>query len=157
MIVPEERFMLAAIEQANLARERGDYAIGVVIVWDGEIYSRGANMTKTSQDPTNHAEIVAIREAVKKLGLRHLEGAILYSTNEPCIMCSGASVWAKLAGIIYGSRWEDMRDYANRNSNDDYRWRTIELSCREVISKSPEKIEVIGGFMREECLKLFHH
>lgn len=156
MIVPEKRFMLAAIEQANIARKRGDYAIGAVIVRDGEIYSRGANETKTAQDPTNHAEIISIRNAVNLSGNRHLEGCILYTTNEPCVMCSGAVVWAKLSGIVYGSTWEDMRDYSEKNSNGHYLWRTISISSREVINQSDEKIEVVGPFMREECLKLFH-
>ncbi|HLC77747.1 MAG TPA: nucleoside deaminase [Candidatus Nanoarchaeia archaeon] len=156
MIELKAEFMFEAIKQAKIAKEKGDYAIGAVIVRSGEIYSRGANMTKTSQDPTCHAEIIAIREATHLLGHRHLEGCVLYSTNEPCAMCSSASVWAKLDGIVYGSRWEDMRDYSIDNANGDYLWRTIGISCNEVIGKSNEGIEVIGDFMREECLKLFH-
>ncbi|MBI3623072.1 nucleoside deaminase [Candidatus Pacearchaeota archaeon] len=156
MIEPREEFMFEAILQANLARERGDYAIGAVIVNDCKIIFSSGNKSKTYENPTKHAEIIAISEASRILGRRHLNDGILYTTNEPCVMCTGAAVWAKLRGIVYGSRWEDMRDYAQKYANESYLWRTIDIPCKYVIEKSSEQIEVVGDFMREECLKLFH-
>ena len=156
MIKPKKEFMLAAISQANFAREKGDYAIGAVIVKDDKIYSVGYNQSKISQNPIFHAEIVAIMNATKIANNRHLEDCILYTTHEPCPMCAGASVFAKLRGIVYGARFEDMRNYRLSNSNGDYLWRTVDISCEEVIRKSAENIEIVKEFMREECLTLFH-
>ena len=89
---PEKRLMQAAIEEAVKARKSGDYAIGAVIVKDGEIIARSPNRTKTDQDPTQHAELSVIREATKVIGHRHLHECIMYTTHEPCPMCSAAAV-----------------------------------------------------------------
>jgi len=148
--------MLAAIEEANNSRMQGDYAIGAVIAKGNEILVRVTNRSKLDQDATAHAEVRAIREASRALKTRYLEGCILYTTHEPCPMCASAAVWAKLKGIVFGARMLDMSDYHLKNGNDEWKWRVIAITCREVLEKGDPKIELIEDYMRDECLTLFH-
>lgn len=156
MIEPKREFMLAAIEEAKKAREENDYQIGAVIVKDDKILSKGMNGVRRYQDPTCHAEIEAIRQATHFEKNRHLSGAVLYTTHEPYPMCVTAAIYAKLEGIIYGAEMEDMKNYAINNGNDKWVWRVVDVKSREIAEKGNPKIEIIGPFMREECLKLFH-
>jgi tRNA(adenine34) deaminase len=95
--------MEAALEEAGRARDAGEVPIGAVIVRDGEIVGRGFNQPISSGDPTAHAEIVAIRAAARTLGNYRLTGATLYVTIEPCLMCVGALVHARIATLVYGA------------------------------------------------------
>ena len=99
--------MLEALKEAEKAREKGEIPIGAVIVKDGEIIGRGHNLTETEKDPTAHAEIVAIRQAGRKLGetlgWRRLTGCSMYVTVEPCSMCAGAIVWARIEKLYIGT------------------------------------------------------
>jgi tRNA(adenine34) deaminase len=88
MTHPVKKFMHLAIEEAQKAKANGDYAIGAVIVKNGSVLAKGTNRVKLDNDPTHHAEIVAIREATKQLNSRHLEESVLYTTHEPCPMCA---------------------------------------------------------------------
>ena len=101
---PDERFMRAALEQALEAGRRGEVPVGSVVVVDDEIVGAGFNQPIGGQDPTAHAEIVAMREAAKRLGNYRLRGATLYVTIEPCQMCVGAMVHARVARVVYGTR-----------------------------------------------------
>ena len=157
MLQPQKKFMEAAIEQALLARQKGDYSIGAVVVKDGEIVGRGMNRAKIDQDPIQHAEIVAIREAAKNLNSRFIEGCVLYTTHEPCPMCASAAVWAKMKGIVYGAKMEDMAEFCAKNANKEWTWRTIKISTQEVLAKSEPTLELEKEFMRDACLKLFHN
>ena len=105
---PHKQFMKLAIDQAKHACTNGDYAIGAVIVKDNKVIAIASNKVRIQEDATCHAEMIAIRKAAKLLNSRHLLGCILYTTNEPCPMCTSASVWAKLDGIVWGTRMEDM-------------------------------------------------
>ena len=96
--------MRAALEQALEAGRRGEVPVGAVVVVDGEIVGAGFNQPIGGQDPTAHAEIVAMREAAKRLGNYRLGGATLYVTIEPCQMCVGAMVHARVARVVYGTR-----------------------------------------------------
>lgn len=100
--------MLEALREAEKARDKGEIPIGAVIVKDGEIIGRGHNLTETEKDPTAHAEIVAIRQAAKKLGKelgwRRLTGCDMYVTMEPCSMCAGALVWARIERLFIGTQ-----------------------------------------------------
>lgn len=156
MLYPVRKFMEAAIEEAVMSREAGDYAIGAVIVNNGIILARGGNRVKRDTDPTAHAEMVAIREAATALDTRHLEGGILYTTHEPCSMCTTAAVWAKMDGIVYGARIEDMVQYREAMGNDEWQWRTIDIHTSEVIERGDQELKLVEGFMIEECRKLFH-
>ena len=98
--------MLEALKEAEKAREKGEIPIGAVIVKDGEIIGRGHNLTETEKDPTAHAEIVAIRQAGRKLGETlgwRLTGCSMYVTVEPCSMCAGAIVWARIEKLYIGT------------------------------------------------------
>lgn len=149
--------MVKAITYAKRAQRNGDYAIGAVIVKDGVIIAASENRSKQDQNPVAHAEILAIIKAAAKVKHRHLSGCILYTTHEPCPMCVSLCVFARLKGIVYGARINDMADYRSRGANGQYLWRTIDISCTEIVQKSGEPIEVIGDFMRDECLRLFHN
>jgi tRNA(Arg) A34 adenosine deaminase TadA len=148
--------MQLAIKEAIKTRQKGDYAIGAVIVKDGKILAKAGNRIKLDIDPTQHAEIVAIRKASKLLGTRHLEGCILYTTHEPCPMCASAIIWAKMKGVVFGSNIADMYDYKVKNGNGSWSWRTIDISAKKIIEKGDPKPFVIANFMRKECKNLFH-
>ena len=98
-----ERFMQLALEQARLAWAEGEVPVGAVVVKDGEVIAAGYNQPIGRHDPTAHAEIVALRAAAEKLGNYRLPGCELYVTLEPCIMCSGAMMHARLARVVYAA------------------------------------------------------
>ena len=101
--MPDQQFMQRALEQAQLAWERGEVPVGAVVVKDGAVIATGFNQPIASHDPTAHAEIVALRSAADKLGNYRLPGCELYVTLEPCVMCSGAMMHARLARVVYGA------------------------------------------------------
>src|SRR5438128_9978174 len=98
-----EQLMAAALAQAALAREAGEVPIGAIVAIDGEIVGRGFNQPIAAGDPTAHAEIVAIREAARRAGNYRLSGATLCVTIEPCLMCVGAMVHARIGVLVYGA------------------------------------------------------
>lgn len=157
MFKPKKEFMLKAIKQATLGRKAGDYGIGAVIIKDNKIIASSNSRSKRDENPVAHAEILAIIKASKILKNRHMPECILYSTHEPCPMCASVAVFARLKGIVYGARIEDMKNYRLANNGSSYLWRTIDISCEEVINKSTEKINLIKDFMRNECKDLFHN
>jgi tRNA(adenine34) deaminase len=95
--------MAAALEEARRARDRGEVPIGAVIAVEGEIVACGFNQPIGSGDPTAHAEIVAIREAARRVGNYRLTGATLAVTIEPCLMCVGALVHARIGTLVFGA------------------------------------------------------
>ncbi|HEY4477303.1 MAG TPA: nucleoside deaminase [Candidatus Paceibacterota bacterium] len=153
----KKEHMLEAIRQAKQAEKEGDYAVGAVLTKGSKIIASCGNRSKRDESPIAHAEVLAIVQACQLFKSRHLAACILYVTHEPCPMCSSVAVWAKLKGIVYGARIEDMRNYRQSNGNDKWLWRTIEIPCEEIIAKSTEKIEIIKDFMRDECISLFHN
>jgi tRNA(adenine34) deaminase len=100
----DEAFMREALELAMKAAQAGEVPVGAVVVKDGAIVGRGFNRPITSSDPTAHAEVVALREAAAAEGNYRLPGCELYVTLEPCAMCVGAMVHARIARIVYGAR-----------------------------------------------------
>ena len=99
----DEAFMREALAQAQRAWEQGEVPVGAVVVKDGVVIARGYNQPIGKHDPTAHAEIVALRAAAEALGNYRLPGCELYVTLEPCVMCSGAMMHARLARIVYGA------------------------------------------------------
>ena len=97
------RFMEAALALAREARERQEVPVGAVVALDGAIVGRGYNQPIGASDPTAHAEIVAMRDAAQRLGNYRLTGATLYVTIEPCQMCVGAMIHARIARVVYGT------------------------------------------------------
>ena len=95
--------MTLALKEANKAREIDEVPIGCAIVKDNKVIARGHNLRESKQDPTLHAEMVAIRKASKKLKSWRLEGCDIYVTIEPCIMCSGAIIQSRIKTVIYGA------------------------------------------------------
>jgi tRNA(adenine34) deaminase len=95
--------MVAALAQAELAGEAGEVPIGAIVSIDGEIVGRGFNQPIRAADPTAHAEIVALRDAARRVGSYRLSGATLCVTIEPCLMCVGALVHARIGTLVYGA------------------------------------------------------
>jgi tRNA(adenine34) deaminase len=101
--MPDNDFMQAALAEARLAAEAGEVPIGAVVACEGEIVARGQNRVLRDLDPTAHAEIVALRSASAALGNYRLNGCTLYVTLEPCAMCAGAMIHARLARLVYAA------------------------------------------------------
>lgn len=99
-----ERWMRLALEQADAAAAVGEVPVGAVVVAEGKVIGLGFNQPIRSHDPTAHAEIVALRQAAAQLGNYRLPGTTLYVTVEPCSMCAGAMVHARIAGLVFGAR-----------------------------------------------------
>ena len=98
-----EALMAVALEEAHRARAAGEVPIGALVALDGAIVGRGFNQPISSGDPTAHAEIVAIRDAARRTGNYRLTGAVLCVTIEPCLMCVGALVHARIGTLVYGA------------------------------------------------------
>ena len=131
-------YMRAALTQATEAKRRGEVPVGAVIVVDDAVVGEGFNQPIGAQDPTAHAEIVAIRAAARRLGNYRLTGATLYVTIEPCQMCVGAMVHARVARLVYGTR--------------EPKAGAIESAMRA--HEHPalnHRVEVLGGVLEEEC------
>jgi tRNA(adenine34) deaminase len=101
--LPDERYMRDALASARRALAHGDVPVGAAVVKDGVVIARGRNAREKDGDPTAHAEIVAIRRAARRLGSWRLSGCTLYVTLEPCAMCAGAMVLARLPRLVYGA------------------------------------------------------
>ncbi|OUV78730.1 MAG: tRNA-specific adenosine deaminase [Acidimicrobiaceae bacterium TMED130] len=99
----DEEMMRMAIAEARLAEEHGDIPIGAIVVLNDEVLSSRHNERELQNDPTAHAEMLAIRDAAKALGTSRLDGAILVSTLEPCPMCAGAALLARVSRVIFGA------------------------------------------------------
>jgi tRNA(adenine34) deaminase len=99
----DERWMEEALRCAQRALEAGEVPVGAVVVSEGQIVGRGWNRNLTDNDPTAHAEIVALREAGRNLGNHRLGGCELFVTIEPCAMCAGATIHARIRRLIYGA------------------------------------------------------
>ncbi|MYN25147.1 tRNA adenosine(34) deaminase TadA [Duganella levis] len=137
-MVSDTAFMQLALEQAQQAWDLGEVPVGAVVVKDGEVIAVGCNQPIGKHDPTAHAEIVALRAAAEKLGNYRLPGCELYVTLEPCVMCSGAMMHARLAKVVFGA--SDPKTGA----------------CGSVLNLFEQgqlnhHTEIVGGVMAEEC------
>lgn len=97
-------YMRRALSLAQAAAQAGEVPVGAVIVLDGEVVAESGNRSIAGVDPTGHAEVLAIRAAAKRLATHRLDGATLYVTLEPCLMCCGAILNARIARLVYGTR-----------------------------------------------------
>jgi guanine deaminase len=141
-----EAVMRIALEEATTSRQEGNKGYGAVVVLGQRILSRTHDTATTQHDPSLHAEVNAIRTAVQVLADTNLSGAILFSTCEPCPMCSSLAVWANLTTIVYGASIEETAALGKAR---------IHVSAADIVAQSPATIEVIGGVLREECLVLY--
>ena len=138
----DEKFMRLAIEQAQIAGRMGEVPIGAVITdGSGNIVSSGYNLREAGNDPTAHAEVIAIRKAGEVFGSWRLEGATLYVTIEPCLMCLGAVILARIGRLVFGAR--DPKAGAVFSVYD------IGNDCR-----LNHTVEVAEGVCTEECSSL---
>lgn len=137
--VTDEDFMRAALDLADAAEKQGEVPVGAVVVHDGRIVGRGANSPIALSDPTAHAEILALRDAGQTLGNYRLEGATLYVTVEPCAMCAGALVAARISRLVFGTR--DLRFGAVRSK--------FRLADSDLLN---HRVEVVEGVLAGECL-----
>src|SRR5437660_12703428 len=96
-------WMELALEQAQLAAEAGEVPVGALVIKDGTIVGQGHNRNLLENDPTAHAEIVALRQAAARLGNHRLTGCVLFATIEPCTMCAGAMIHARIGRLVYGA------------------------------------------------------
>jgi tRNA(adenine34) deaminase len=99
----DDRFMREALDEGRRAAEHGDVPIGAAVVRDGVVVARAGNRRELDADPTAHAEVIAIREAARELGRWRLSDCALYVTVEPCAMCAGAAVLARIALVVFGA------------------------------------------------------
>jgi tRNA(adenine34) deaminase len=129
----DERFMREALAQAQEARRRGEVPVGAVVVLDGNVIGAGFNQPIAAHDPTAHAEIVALRAAAQRVANYRLTGATLYVTIEPCQMCVGAMVHARVARVVYGAR--EPKRSSPQCARTSIRRSTIGWSRREACSK----------------------
>ena len=145
----DERFMRLALAEAEKAAAIGETPVGAVLVAGGEVLAAAHNMRETWQDPAAHAELLAIREASARLGRWRLSDATLYVTLEPCLMCAGALVLARVGRLVYGCRdpkagalgsvYDVVRD---GRLNHTYRITpgVLEAECSEVLRRFFEKL-----------------
>jgi tRNA(adenine34) deaminase len=131
-------FMQGALEEARGAAAAGEVPVGALLVHDGNIVARSGNRTIRDCDPTAHAEIVVLREAARALGNYRLTGATLYVTIEPCSMCAGAVVQARIPRLVYGA--DDPKGGAVR-------------SCFEILShdRLNHQVEITSGVLADDC------
>lgn len=137
-----EAFMRIALAEAR----KGDSPYGAVIVKDNVLMAKAYNTVKRDTDPSAHAEMNAIRILTAQRQRISLSGHILYTTCEPCPMCTAVCIWTGISEIICGASIEDLMNLGVSQIN---------LSCETMISKSFQNIKVTKGVLKEECLKLF--
>jgi len=134
-------FMRQAIELAREGRESNEVPVGAVVTFKGEIIGKGFNQCIQNHDPTAHAEIIAIRAAAKHVGNYRLNECNLYVTLEPCLMCFGALVHARISKLIYGA--DDIKTGALQYNKD-----------QDNFTKLNHKFEITSGILKEECAEL---
>jgi len=138
---PHDTFMRAALEEARRGFDAGEVPVGAVAVLDGSIVGRGFNQPIGSHDPTAHAEVVAIRDAARALGNYRLTGMTLYVTIEPCLMCVGAMVHARVTTLVFGA--------------PEPKAGAVVSSCRaHELPSLNHRIEVVGGVLEGDCRAL---
>ena len=134
----DEYYMMQALKEAKKALEDDEIPIGAVVVIDEKIIARGHNMVEKLNDPTAHAEMIALTSAFNLLGAKYIPEATLYVTVEPCLMCAGAIYWSKLSKIVYGA--DDEKNGYKKTAGANWPFHP--------------KTELIRGVLKDECAKL---
>jgi tRNA(adenine34) deaminase len=133
-----EHHMRAALEEARKGLDAGEVPVGAVVVADGRIIGRGFNQPIGGHDPTAHAEVVAIRAAAREIGNYRLVGSTLYVTIEPCLMCVGAMVHARVETLVFGA--------------PEPKAGAVVSSCRaHELPSLNHRIEILGGVLENDC------
>jgi tRNA(adenine34) deaminase len=137
----DEQFMHQALALARAGCLAGEVPVGAVVVIAGEVVGRGSNAPVAQMDPTAHAEILAIREAALRVANYRLAGATLYCTLEPCVMCAGALVAARIERVVFGAR--DLRFGGVRSK--------FQVADSDVLN---HRAEIVEGVLAVECVEL---
>jgi len=140
-----ETFMTMAIDEATISLREGNCGFGAVIVKDGQVIARAHDTEKTSEDPTAHAEMTAIRSAASELG-RDLTGCAMVSTHEPCPMCTTAILWAGITEIAYGYTIKEALKQGRKR---------IELSCKALLDRAGKEVRIHEAVLHGECSVLY--
>lgn len=141
-----DTYMRTAIQEAYMAKSEGNPAYGAVVVFEDQVIAQAHNTVVTGHDPCFHAEMNALRQGVKTLGDRDLCGAMLFTTCEPCTMCTSLAIYANITTIVYGVSIEEMAKLGKTR---------IQLSAKHIIDKSSCDIEVIANILHDECKALY--
>lgn len=134
----DEYYMLQALKEAKKAFEADEVPVGAVVVLNEKIIARGYNMVERLNDPTAHAEMIALTSAFNSLGSKYLPEAILYVTVEPCLMCAGALYWSKIGKIVWGA--DDEKNGHKKITGANWPFH--------------QQAEIIKGVLKEECSQL---
>ena len=137
----DEFFMREALALAREAERAGEVPVGAVLVLGGKIVGRGCNSPIARNDPTAHAEVLALRQAAETARNYRLEGSVLYVTLEPCVMCAGAAVTARIARLVFGSR--DLRFGGVRSK--------FRIADSALLN---HRLEIVEGVLAAECTEL---
>lgn len=140
-----DQFMALAIEEALSGLRAGERPFGSVIVKDGNVVGRGRNLVNSTQDPTAHAETLAIRNAAANLKTARLTGCTLYTTCEPCPMCCGATLYSGIDTLVMGTRQASLP----RLSKGAYNVR--DYNVERLVELTGFKLNIVTGVMMEEC------
>lgn len=141
MLKDDYYFMERALNQAKVAYKRGEVPVGAVVVKDGKVISRGYNLRETTNDPTAHAELLAMKKASKKLNSWRLSGCTLYVTLEPCPMCSGVIVNSRIDRVVFGA-YDQKAGCCT----------TLYHLCND--ERFNHRAEILGGVMEDACAKI---
>ena len=134
----DEYFMYQAIKEAKKAYEDDEIPVGAVVVMQEKVIARGYNQVERLNDPTAHAEVIALTSAFNYLGSKYIPEATIYITVEPCLMCAGALYWSKVGKIIWGA--DDEKNGHKRITGENWPFHP--------------KTEVVKGVLKEECAEL---
>jgi tRNA(adenine34) deaminase len=139
--VTDDQAMRLALAEAQRARDAGEVPVGAVVVFEGRVVGAGFNQPIAAVDPTAHAEVVAIRAAARALGNYRLTGSLLYVTVEPCLMCVGAMIHARIAHVVFGA--------------PEPKAGALTSACRA--HETPglnHRLHVTGGVLEEDCRRM---
>jgi tRNA(adenine34) deaminase len=134
----DEYFMMLALKEARKAFDEGEVPVGAVVVLNERVIARGYNQVEKLNDPTAHAEMIALTSAFNFLGSKYLTAASIYITVEPCVMCAGAIYWGKLKRIVYGT--DDEKNGYKRITAANWPFHP--------------KAELVHGILKDECGEL---
>lgn len=140
-----EAFIRRAFELAASAVENGNHPFGALLVHKGEVILEAENSVHTDSDPTAHAETNLVRQASKQFPPDVLAGSILYTSTEPCIMCSGAIYWAGISHVVYGCSEKGLGEITSGD---------FLTPCREIFAKGQRPIKVVGPVLHDEGIVL---
>jgi tRNA(Arg) A34 adenosine deaminase TadA len=136
--------------------KNNQYPIAAIVAdREGHLLATSSSSLRERNDPTNHPEIEVIREACEILKSRFLRGYYLFTTLEPCPMCTSAAIWAKMQGIVYGASQEDILEYVSLNPNRKFSWRQIHVRSKDIVRNGYPRLELYEGILQEKCKQLF--